>query len=321
MYLTILIDFLLATCILIFSLSLGSLLIQYKNDYQPLASLFEAEKSVGFNAVIRICVAPISIVVFSILLYLLNWNDAIKNIWLTSIYFLILQSLLYTFLNRWQLINKNKYIIFHFISIALSYYIYRTLITKGLHHLLPDEANLRTDMWLLIVGFFYGIFRLIPENDKKFQFRKKHYVKNRAAIFSKKYKNYISNYSPLFQDILLALMIYEDYNRPKIVRFFENTLNAKTRGIMQVRDASSDAESIIMAAKFLKEPFKKVTATKEGSPERYRAFYDLFRFFNPGDPNYSSEVMTIFQTLRDVTPIQQNSTSNYKKYRSLKTRD
>ena len=299
MNLVILFDILLAIIILIVATSLGRVFMQYKSEYQPIASLFEAENSIGFNAIVRIFIAPIGIVVASILLYSLKFDQAVRNIWMVSVCYFMLQSLLLIALGRWMLVSKGKFLTFHLISVLLSYYLYVALIVKGLEHLLPDEANLRTDLWLLIVGFFYGMFRAIPENAGIFVRRKNKYISSKSKRFKEKYKSSFKDYGPLFLDILLAIMIYEDFNRPKLARMAEWFFRSKTRGIMQVKGAKTDEDSITLAAKLLRQDFSVIERTKEGSSERYTVLYSLFTSYNPKNAQYPSEVMTIDQNLRN----------------------
>lgn len=283
--------------VFVISVSFGKLLLQYRNDYQPVASLFKAETSIGFNAVWRMSLAPVCIVFFAIFLYKVGADQAVNNIWLVSVFFMFYQILTYTILSRWRLINIPKFVLFHTISVALSFYIYQVLVIKGLAHLLPDEANLRTDLWLLIAGFFYGIFYKIPENEKKFLARKRSYAKRRTEYFRAKYSEFIDHHDPLLEDILLALMVYEDFNRPWIVRILENIKKTKTRGIMQVKGATSDKSSINMALKAVKQDYERVLVQPDGSPERTYALYELFRNYNPGDVHYSTEVMAILESI------------------------
>lgn len=233
-------------------MSLGRLLLAHRNDHQPIASLFKAENSQGFNAIFRIAIAPICIVVISIILYLAGHENLTWQIWLSAVWYLLLQTVLIAILERWSLVSKSKFIVFHAASIALSYYVYSALIVKGVEHLLPDGANLRTDIWLLIVAFLYGVFHSIPENHNRFEERKKKYITRRLKVFEEKYSVELKKYDSLFQNILLAVMLYEDFNRPRVVRFIESLVGAKTQGIMQVSGAQTDEESIRSRRQFLK---------------------------------------------------------------------
>lgn len=291
-------NIILAIIIVFLANSLGKLLIKNITDYQPITSLFNAENSIGFNAIYRILIAPISIIMFSIIFYVFKMDSNINNIWAISVWFLIIQLILIVLVGRWRLVNKSKYFVFHIISIALSYYLYSAAISKGLNHLLPDEANLRTEMWLIIAVFFYGIFKNIRENDKSFQNRKDQYITKKAIKFRKKYGFITNKCNPMLRDIILAIMIYENYNRPRIARVFEWAIQSKTRGIMQVNGAKNDESSIVQTIKLIRPYYKEFKAkTYNEIWEQENALRSLFEIHNPGSWEYSSRVLDIFKII------------------------
>lgn len=301
-----------AFIVLVISLSLGRLLLQYKSEYQPIASLFKAEKSVGFNAILRICLAPVCIVLFAIIAYSINRDNLVPDIWHVALIYALLQCLVFTALNRWRLVNIPKFVLFHLLSIALTYYIYVVLISKGLQHLLPDEANLRTDLWILIAGFLFSIFYSIPENDQRFQARKNKYAVSRGTKFKAKYHDALKSQEPLFQDILVAIMIFEDFNRPWFVRVVERLINSKTKGIMQTADTKTDSQSIKRATERLLPVYKQLSKLEDNSSEKYSAIYELVRSYNPDDPNYAYEVMGILGSFRDISVDYKSSVTAYR---------
>jgi len=307
----LLVHTILAFIVLVISLSLGRLLLQYKSEYQPIASLFKAEKSVGFNAILRICLTPVCIVLFAIIAYSINRDSLVHNIWHVALIYALLQCLVFTVLSRWKLVNISKFVLFHLLSIALTYYIYAALISKGLQHLLPDEANLRTDLWILIAGFLFSIFYSIPENDQRFQARKNNYATSRAAKFKAKYHDELKSQEPLFQDILVAIMIFEDFNRPWFARVVERLINAKTQGIMQTTGAKTDEHSIKRAIKKLLPEYIQLSELEDNSSEKYSAIYGLVKSYKPYDPDYAHEVMGILGSFRDISVDYRSSLTAY----------
>lgn len=293
-----LVDGVVGLTVLCVSMSLGKLLTDYRRDYQPIASLFKAtENSVGFNAIFRIAFAPIVIVCVSILLYYAHLDFLVKNIWTVAVWYFVLQALLIVLLGRWRLLNRFQFFLYHAISIFLSLYLYQTLIVNGLTYLLPDEAHLRTEIWLVIVAFLYGIFRSIPQNEQTFSRRKHAYIQAREKAFEKRYANELASYDKLMQEILLSIMIYESFNRPRIVRAFENILKTESRGVMQFTNAQNNHESIKMASAQLKEGHEKLKGIPEENPNFYQTLCNLFRSYNPHDIRYPGEVGEVFKVI------------------------
>jgi hypothetical protein len=287
--------------ILLVGMSISRIVSEYRSDYQPIASLFEAERSSGFNAIYRILTAPVVIVLSSITFYLIGKESLIENMWIAAVWYFIFQLTLLFTLQRWSLVNKSKFILFHAISIALSYYLYVSLLTGGIDKLLPDEANLRTDIWLVIIAFFYGIFKNVQENNKTFVKRKESYIAERAHKFRTKYQDTLKKYDLRFQNILLAIMIYEDFNRPKIVRYYEKMTHAKTQGIMQTNDTKTDTESIEKTIKSIEILYKNLPRIDADKLYEYEeALMNLFKIHNPHDLNYTYEVKTIFDELQSM---------------------
>ena len=265
-------------------MSLGRILNQYRSDYQPIASLFNVENSTGFNAVYRISIGPVGIIFSSIVLYLLAQDQLVEGIWTASVWFFIAQAALFAGLARWKLVDKSKFFAFHAVSIALSVYLYDALITKGLDHLLPDETNLRTDMWLLLAVFIYGIFRLIPGSERKFGNRKDAYVTARAEKFRKKFYADLRPFDRFIQDAIVAVMIYEDFNRPKVVRLVEKMIGARTQNIMQTSNSRSDSESIATTGMKMSESLTAQPLPPTTGSERDDAIRKMLGMHNPGDP-------------------------------------
>ena len=290
---------LLSSLVLWISMSLGKLMLSYMSDYQPITSLFSAENSTGFNAVYRILIVPVSVIVISILLFLLGGHQFVNNIWYISIIFFVIQTLLIIALGRWRLVNKVKYFIFHGISILLTFYIYSFAISKGIDYLLPDMDNFRSDMWLVVIIFMYGVFRSIPENTTEFNKRKSAYIHAKGSFFRHKYRIAFDQYDDFLVDVLVAIMVYENYNRPYLARQIEKIVSSKTKYIMQVANVTSDIESIENAAQNLAplcEEFRNHTYPNEW--QRDDKIRSIFSLHNPSDFLYPYRVKEVFDVIK-----------------------
>lgn len=277
---------------------LGKLLTTYRNDYQPITSLFPVESSVGFNAVYRVLFTPLSIVGVSIVLYLGKLDWIVVNIWTVSVWFFLLQLFITIVIARWTLVHKVQFFLFHALSIATSFFLYDTLISKGLSRLLPDETNLRTDLWIIVVLFLYGLFYAIRRNEGTS--RRTAYALKRARKFRKKYDHVLQKYpNSEFQDALVAVMIYEDFNRPFVMRQIENLTHAHTRTIMQVSGVDNDEQGIIMTAEAMKPYFAAYESIPASTPwERRDLLRSMFNTHNPDAAEYADRVMELFDDVR-----------------------
>lgn len=297
--LSFLIHILISITILYMSMSLGKILMSYVSGYQPLAGLFDSENgNIGFNAIYRILFTPVAIVGVAVVAYSIKWDKLVNHLWLISIYVFILQLILISVLSRWRLINKVKLFVFQGMAIAISYYIYTAAISKGLPSLLPDEESLRTEMWLIISLFLYGVLKNMSDNVNGTVFRKKNYIQARAAKFRKKYRYVLNNYDEIMSDMLIAIMIYEDFNRPKIARGLEKIKASQTRHIMQYHGAKNDEDSIKFTAISILPSYE---AFRDGAFnndwERRNSLLGIFRLHNPEDPNYADRVSEIYDIM------------------------
>jgi hypothetical protein len=300
-------DALLGVIVTYAAMNLGKVLLAYRNDYQPVASFFQPEASTGFNAIYQILFAPICTVFAAIVFYLLGWNQFVVGIWTVPVWYFIWQTSLIIGISRWRLLDKWKYFIFHAISVALTYYVYSTLIKNGLKHLLPDEANLRTEVWLIVALFLYGIFREIKGNHDRYERRQAAWAQAHARTFSKKYRTILANYPILFQEVLLALMIYEDFNRPKMTRLVERIINARTQTIMQVRGAHTDEEGIRATAVSMESGFPAFEIGIAGKKYDFQQpLSEMISVHNADDPNYSWRVIQIFSDIHNALPLSTN---------------
>jgi len=296
---TFLAHLLLSFAIVWVSTSLGKLMMHYSQEYQPIANLFSSDNSTGFNVIYRILFTPVVIVFASVVAYALNFGFLTKNIWLVAVYVLFLQMLLITIIGRWRLVDKKKFFLLHIISILLTYYIYAEAISKGIQFLLPDLQSVRTELWIIIVLFIYGIFRKIPEKRSAAEDRKNKYLRAKSEQFRKKYKFILDEYEEGMADILIAIMIYENFNRPLAARIVEGIVSSKTRYVMQVHGAKSDADSIKKTAEALQllyEEYKNLQT--DNYWEKDQKLYGVFAAHNYEDISYSTRVKEIYDVTR-----------------------
>lgn len=211
--------------------------------------------NLGFNFFFRFLTPAIFISIVSIIFYYLKLDFLTKDIYLVSVYYFVFQSLFILLKGYYRFINKKLFFLTHFTSIIVSLLFYSVAISKGAEYILPDASNFRTEIWFVIILYFYKtLSEIYPSSD---------FERDRSQAITKKYRQLEKKYSGLLgKDFLenkslykafFSIMIVEDMNRTRLHRFFERGLFilgfVKTTGIMQVESEKilSDRDSIILA--------------------------------------------------------------------------
>ena len=133
--------------------------------------------------------------------------------------------------------NKTKYLL-----IIITSYLINTNYLDRVDDILPTGEEIRLIVWIIIGLYIYNFFK---ENFSKLNFKKeevafnknREYIVTNYAKFKNKYYKNIAKFK--LEDLLYSMMIYENYNRPQLIRKvddFKYKLNNKKRkyGIMQV---------------------------------------------------------------------------------------
>lgn len=279
------------------SRSLGRIMVTYRDDYQPIAPLFVVGGSMGFNAVFRIFFAPISIVVASVLLFAFGMGSLVEGIWLASVGALLVEVGLLVGICRWSLVPKSQFLLFHLLSIACAYLIYQSHISKGLEALVPSPEEIVTEIWILVALFLYGVVAHVKPRVPAAEARKRRYVMKRARLFRARFNHELSRYDHRVTSVLLALMIYEDYNRPRLIRLLERLSGARTTGILQFNNKAGDSESIQMLGNRLESSGSSSWGSSGGVWYCDERVASVIREHNPADCSYISRIVEIIQLL------------------------
>ncbi len=276
------------------------------------------QRSLGFNLLLRAMSSSVFIVLFSVLLYLQDHSSIyIQNIWLVSVYYLFI-NLIVIFLTRGFIAESKAslslYLIAHAASIYISFLLYRFYISKGLSELIPNAADFRTEIWLIIILFLYKVFNQIefmPSGTS---------LSSLEASWLRKYKvlreKYSEHLNPIINNnnclrlLFFSIAIYEDLNRNWFHRFLERIffrfLKNKTTGVMQVHSKSplSDLQSVKAAEKILLQNYERIIHVNK---DIQLSLWDravlkrLLRGYNTR--NYSDQVIAIFGALIEHLPL------------------
>ena len=168
--------------------------------------------------------------------------------------------------------------------------------------ILPDAENFRTELWIILLIFFYSILNSYEPNPSKYYERKKRYIKNLYTSLKNRYGKFLSDEleaNPFLRGLFFSIMIVEAINRNRFLRFIERTLYPlgliKTTGIMQVKSDKplSDEESIRVAQRKIIDLYNKHRDTSRGNYDLARKIIEKYN----GGYSYLDSVTSIYSSM------------------------
>ncbi len=137
--------------------------------------------------------------------------------------------------------NWYRQILYWISIITISYFSYTEIIYKK-ENILPDLETISNELWIIILIFLFHTLNKIRISSDKSIKRKENYLKSRLSKFKEEYSDLVNDKidNDKLKSIVYAIMIYEDFNRPKAARLVENVRFKLTRkkhslGLMQVQ--------------------------------------------------------------------------------------
>lgn len=263
------------------------------------------DSPIGLNIIIKIFFPCIYIIILSGILYNLGYNALVKDIYIvTIIYYIIKWFICLIILKRGLLINWKVEIICFILASLLSIFIYSIFITKTTQIFISIE-ELRDGIWVGIITFFSSvvlkvIYNYSKQNSKMQQKKIKNYITKSYQKLNIKYGHIIKTKSKTLKNLTYAIMIYENYNRPPVVRVLEYMkffiIGNATLGIMQVSTSNfiTNEESVIKGYKMIQDMYKKFN--KQKIEERLKKVMFMYNKSN----KYVEEVMYIYCILDEI---------------------
>lgn len=231
----------------------------------PLFCILEFFNKKELSNIQKILIPVVYIIILSALC-----TEIKSNIYLIVIFEVFLHNF-YTnhIINKEILVNKKEYFINSIISILLSLFIYDYFISK-VDSVIPQAEEFRPLLWFLIIIFLYNLFKnnfVKVEKLKKNNFidRKREYVVITYAKLKNKYYRIVKSKNILVNRVIYAIMIYENYKNPVLVRRFTNIINRfinkeSKYGIMQVESEKEvdDEKSIKLVLAKMDKSYTKM---------------------------------------------------------------
>ncbi len=237
----------------------------YSIGYMQISMFLKVEEAPAFNFLFRIISPIVYLFIISVILYKIGLDKYVTNIYFISIYYVAFRLLFNLLTNRGLLMNWYRQVLYWISIIAISYFSYTEIIFKK-ENILPDFDTISNELWIIILIFlFHTLNRIRISSDKTIQ-RKDNYLVNRLSAFKEKYSDLvdIKLTNDKLKSIAYAIMIYEDFNRPKVARLVENarfkiTKKKHTLGLMQVQtnEFINDRKSVELGLEKLKKSYDK----------------------------------------------------------------
>lgn len=252
----------------------------------------------GINMLIRIFFPIIFIIITSGVLYKLNLDIYVKNIYLVTAMFYIYRWIFIIAVQRRTLLHywRREFTCF-VLSMFISVWVYYGFIIQTREIFISLEA-LRDAIWFAIISFFVGLTwnlykkKFSESYEKRVSIRER-YIYSQFNKFKKKYNINLKNKK--LNALVYAIMIYENYNRPPIIRIFEYIkcfiCGHATLGIMQVTTNIwiTDRESVNKGVEILKKSFYKSKKDIGKTIKKYN-----------GGTKYSEEVEYIYNIVLNI---------------------
>ncbi|MBU2927283.1 hypothetical protein [Winogradskyella psychrotolerans] len=238
----------------------------YSVGYMEISMFLKVEEAPAFNFLFRIISPIIYLFIVSAILYKIGLDDFVTNAYFISIYYILFRLAFNLITNRGLLMNWYRQVLYWISIITISYFSYTEIIYKK-ENILPDFETVSNELWIIILIFiFHTLNQIRISSDKTIQ-RKENYLRSRISHFKEKYSDLVNEKitNDKLKSIAYAIMVYEDFNRPKVARFVENarfklTGKKHSLGLMQVQtsDFINDRKSVELGLTKISKAYKKV---------------------------------------------------------------
>lgn len=296
---------------------LGSKSGPLEMGYVQISLDYHDDAAPAFNYLFKVLSPVIAMIVLYAIFEHFGLGKFNSNIYWVVIDYWIIRLIIIIAKGRLGLVNWVVLIIYWVSSIGLARCAY-SLFDKT--SVLPSASSMVDEMWLIIILFLYSVVNKLGgprENTRK---RIGNYITKQYCRFRIEYDYLLENVGSFQKALLYSIMIYEDFNRPRIARIIEKILFCKstkkhTYGIMQVQSDHflTTEESIALAKERIKTDLAFVLKEKKMKSlpkSEYKLFYvarQVAQRYNPKDPDYGYHVGEVFERVYDSFYAKNNS--------------
>lgn len=272
----------------------------YSKGYISISIFVRAEDAPAYNYIVRVLTPIVYLIITATALYALNLDKYVRNFYFVNIYYIVFRLVFNLLTGRGLLLNWYRQILYWASIILFSYLAFDKIISLKAN-ILPDFTTLANELWIIILVFLYQIankIRLPQEGTIK---RKDKYLDDVYYKFKRVYGDIIEEKFQLdrLKAIAYAILIYENFNRPKLARLIENirfrlTGKSHTLGVMQVYSDKliSDKESVELGTdKILNTYNKHYKEYEEGKKSVYygewQLIHEIISDYNSGEEYFT----------------------------------
>lgn len=261
-----------------------------------------------FNYLFKVLAPIVYIILLAVLFQAINLDCLCKDLYLIVAYYWLFRFLYITVRGQLPLLNWTVQIVYWVSSIALSVWV-NSIIDK-VESVLPSPQALLEQLWILIILFLYSIFNKMEFSRAGADKRIKRYTYKKVDSFKQRFGTIVDvQFSQdFYKAVVYSIMVYENFNRPVVARFLERLLShiskkPHTYGIMQVTSLRclTDEESVIQACDKIKKDALSIIQDwySDGNDDVYLSGVagEVFRRYNPGDPDYESQVDQVYNNI------------------------
>lgn len=284
----------------------------YSVGYMQISMFLKVEEAPAFNFLFRVISPVIYLFIISAVLYKTGLDRFVTNVYFISIYYVGFRLVFNLITNRGLLMNWYRQFLYWISIITISYFSYSEIIYKK-ENILPNFETISNELWIIILIFLFHTLNQIRISSEKTIKRKENYLKNRLAFFKNKYSSLVNSKidNDKLKSIVYAIMIYEDFNRPKVARLIENVCfkligKKHSLGVMQVQTTRyiDDRKSVELGIDKIKTAYLR--ALKKMNLEKK----ELIEIFSP-NPDNSEEEYTHSDYYQKEWALEQKIISDY----------
>lgn len=237
----------------------------YSMGYMGISIFIKTEEAPALNFLIRVLTPIVYLIIISSILYYLNLDKFVINIYLVNIYYIIFRLFFNLITSRGRLLDWYRQTLYWITIIIISYFVYDKII-RIKENILPDFTTIANELWIIILVFVFQLTNNIRFSQNGTVRRKENYLKSRYEHFKRLYGDLIKDITKneALESVTYAILIYEDFNRPKIIRIIENIKHyfsneSHTLGVMQVRSDKliNDTESVVLGTNKIVNSYNK----------------------------------------------------------------
>lgn len=272
----------------------------------------KSDEAPAFNFVFRVLSPVVYLFLIASILYFFELDRYVYNFYMVSFHYIAIRLFVNIVTERRMLLDWYRQALYWICIIVLSYYSYiKIIVTKK--NLLPDFSSLSNELWIIIFVFLYQMLNKLELSNESTEKRKTNYIRLKYIIFASKYGSTIKalNNSRLIS-LAYAILIYEDFNRPFIIRVLERlsfivTNRPHTLGVMQVKTGKliNDEDSVHLGIGKIMEDYNQLAKNvgqdynKNDSYTEYKLMTDLVSKYN-GGAEYNQAVSELVNLIEDM---------------------